>query len=97
MIQLIIIIIVIISLFKPDILLSKKMKEQASNEQKKIYTNNLRIILIFPMLLSVFSILYGYRSTETIGMVLMIISIVLFFIAGLPKAKECLKIKNELK
>ncbi len=40
MIDLILIIMIIVSLAKPDILLSKKMKEKANEEQKNILTKN---------------------------------------------------------
>ena len=43
MIDLILIIMLIVSLAKPDILLSKKMKEKATDEQKNILTKNLNI------------------------------------------------------
>lgn len=44
MLNLILIIMLIISLFKPDILLAKKLKEKANDEQKVILTKNLRKI-----------------------------------------------------
>ena len=44
MIDLILIVLLIISIFKPDILLSNKAKEQATEEQQKELVKNLRLL-----------------------------------------------------
>ena len=94
MLDLILIIMLIVSLAKPDILLSKKMKEKASSEQKVILTKNLR---------KQYSILIGLlessaliRYIGAIGAILAIVFIVLFFTVSLPAIKENSKIVKEL-
>ena len=94
MLDLILIIILIISLVKPDVLLSKKLKEKANNEQKIILTKNLR---------KQYSILVGLlessaliRYIGTFGAILAIIFIILFFKISLPAIKENSKIIKDL-
>ncbi len=94
MIDLILIIMLIVSLSKPDILLSKKMKEKASDEQKKILTNNLR--KIYAIMVATFESLALIRYTEFVGSILTVVFIILFFVVSLPAIKENSKIVKEL-
>lgn len=94
MIDLILIIILIISLSKPDILLSKKMKEKATEEQKRILTKNLR--KIYAIMIATIESLALMRYTEMVGVILAIVFIVLFFVISLPAIKENKKITKEI-
>lgn len=94
MLDLILIIMLIVSLFKPEVLLSKKMKEKANEEQKIVLTNNLRkqYFVVVGLLESASLI----RYFETIGIILAIVFIVLFFKVALPAIKETSEITKEL-
>ena len=94
MIDLILIIIIIVSLAKPDILLSKKMKEKANEEQKNILTKNLR--KIYAIMVALFESLALMRYKETVGMILTIVFLILFFVISVPAIKENSKITKEL-
>lgn len=94
MLDLILIIVLIISLVKPDILLSKKVKEVANEEQKKILIKNYRKIYV--IMIATFESLAIMRFTEYVGMILAIIFIILFFVISLPAVKENKKIQKEL-
>ena len=76
MLDLFLIIILIISLAKPDILLAKKVKEKASDEQKQILVKNYR--KIYAILIALFESLAIMRYSSIIGGVLAIIFIILF-------------------
>lgn len=94
MIDLILIIMLIVSLSKPDILLSKKLKEKANDEQKEILTKNLRKIYAITIgLIESASLL---NINETIGIILAIVCLVLFFKFSLPAIKENSRITKEL-
>lgn len=95
MIDLILIIMLIISLFKPDILLAKKVREKANDEQKNILTKNLR--KIYAILVGMFESVAIMRYNGMIGLVLTIVVLVLFFVISLPAIKENSKIMKELK
>ncbi len=90
MLDLILIIMLIVSLFKPDILLSKKMKESANDEQKIILTKNSR--KIYAIMVALFESMALMRYTEMMGIVFTI----LFLVISLPAIKENLKITKEL-
>ena len=94
MVDLILIIMLIVSLSKPDILLSKKMKERANDEQKIILTKNLR--KIYAITVAFFESTALMRYTEILGAILAIVCIILFFVISLPAIKENSKIKKEL-
>ncbi|CDE13785.1 hypothetical protein [Gemella morbillorum] len=94
MIDLILIIIIIVSLAKPDILLSKKMKEKANEEQKNILTKNLR--KIYAIMVALFESLALMRYKETVGIILTIVFLILFFVISVPAIKENSKITKEL-
>lgn len=94
MIDLILIIIIIVSLAKPDILLSKKMKEKANEEQKNILTKNLR--KIYAIMVALFESLALMRYKETVGIILTIVFLILFFFISVPAIKENSKITKEL-
>ena len=94
MIDLILIIIIIVSLAKPDILLSKKMKEKANEEQKNILTKNLR--KIYAIMVALFESLALMRYKETVGIILTIVFLILFFVISVPAIKENSKITKEI-
>lgn len=94
MIDLILIIIIIVSLAKPDILLSKKMKKKANEEQKNILTKNLR--KIYAIMVALFESLALMRYKETVGIILTIVFLILFFVISVPAIKENSKITKEL-
>ena len=94
MIELILIILLIISLAKPDVLLSKKMKEYANESEKVILIKNLRkLYAIFIGLLETGVLLH---SNQLIGGILAIIVIILTFVFALPAKKENAKIIKEI-
>lgn len=94
MINLILIIMLIVSLAKPDILLSKKIREKANDEQKKVLTKNLR--KIYAIIIASFESIALIRYTEFIGIILGIVFLILFFVISLPAIKENSKIIKEL-
>lgn len=94
MIDLILIIMLIISIFKPDVLLAKNIKEKVSEEQKTILTKNLR--KIYAITVATFESLALMRYTEFIGVILAFIFIILFFTISLPAIKGNSKITKEL-
>ena len=95
MLDLILIIMLIVSLANPDILLAKKIREKANEEQKKILAKNLRKIyaIVIGLLESMALMIY----TQMIGIILGVIFLILFFIIALPAIKENAKITKELK
>ena len=94
MLDLILIIFLIASLFKPDVLLSKKMREQASDEQKAVLVKNLR--KIYALLVASLESLGIIRYSQKVGVTLAVIFIALFFIFAIPAIKENSKIKKEI-
>ncbi len=94
MIDLILIIMIIVSLAKPDILLSKKIKEKANEEQKNILAKNLR--KIYSIMVASFESVALMRYTEVVGIILTIVFIILFFVISVPAIKENSKITKEL-
>ena len=94
MINLILIIMLIVSLSKPDILLSKKVRENANDEQKVKLTKNLRKIYGITIGLLESSALMRY--SQGIGAVLSIVFLILFFKISLPAIKENSNINKEL-
>ncbi len=94
MLDLILIIMLIISLFKPDILLSKKVKEKANDEQKIILTKNIR--KSYAIMVALLESLALMRYNETIGIILGIVFAILAFKISLPANKENSKIMKEL-
>lgn len=95
MLDLILIIMIIISLFKPDVLLAKKVKEKANEEQKTILTKNLR--KMYSIMVALFESIALIRYTEMVGIILAIVFFVLFLVISLPAIKENSKIMKELK
>ena len=94
MIDLLLIILLIISLFKPDILLSKKVKERASQEQQTILVKNSR--KIYAILVAFMESLALMRYVALLGVILMIIFFILFLTVSLPAVKENRRILKEL-
>ena len=92
--DLFLIIILIISLAKPDILLAKKVKEKASDEQKQILVKNYR--KIYAILIALFESLAIMRYSTIIGFVLVIIFFILFFTISWPATKQNKQILKEL-
>lgn len=94
MLDLFLIIILIISLAKPDILLAKKVKEKASDEQKQTLVNNYR--KIYAILIALFESLAIMRYSTIIGFVLVIIFFILFFTISWPATKQNKQIIKDL-
>lgn len=92
-------IIAIISLFKPDLLLGKKIREKVNEEQKEILIKNQR--KIYCILAATFESLalsnIEYEMAKVIGTILTIIFGVLLFVVVGPAMKESSKIMKELK
>ena len=95
MLDLVLIILLIISLAKPEILLSKKVREKANDEQKTVLAKNYR--KIYAILIGLLESAAIIRYSDIIGMLLAIIFIVLFFVISLPALKENKKIVQDLK
>lgn len=99
MIDLILIILLIVSISKPDVLLGKKVKEKANEEQKNILAKNIR--KTYGILIAVLESMAIRRYVDDdLGIVFLIISIVLlvlFFVFALPGIKENRRILKELK
>ena len=94
MLDLFLIIILIISLAKPDILLAKKVKEKASDEQKQTLVKNYR--KIYAILIALFESLAIMRYSTIVGFVLVIIFFILFFTISWPATKQNKQIINDL-
>ena len=94
MINLILLIMLIVSLGKPDVLLSRKIKEKANDEQKIVLTKNLR--KIYAILIGLLESVALLNYSEGIGIILSIVFLVLFFKISLPAIKENSKINKEL-
>lgn len=92
--DLFLIIILIISLAKPDILLAKKVKEKASDEQKQTLVKNYR--KIYAILIALFESLAIMRYSTIISFVLVIIFFILFFTISWPATKQNKQILKEL-
>ncbi len=95
MLDLILIILILVSLAKPDILLAKKVKEKASEEQQLTMAKNLR--KIYAILVGLIESIALMRYSIIPGLVLTIAFLVLFFIFSVPAIKENSKIMKELK
>ena len=94
MLDLILIVILIISLAKPDILLAKKVKEKANDEQKDRMAKNNR--KIFGILVATIEGAAITRYFPIIGIIISVILIVLLVTISLPAVKENSKIMKEL-
>lgn len=94
MLDLFLIIILIISIAKPNILLSKNVKEKASDDQKQILVKNYR--KIYAILIALFESLAIMRYSTIIGGVLAIILIILLFTISLPATKQNRQIIKDL-
>lgn len=92
--DLFLIIILIISIAKPDILLAKKVKEKASDEQKQILVKNYR--KIYAIIIALFESLAIMRYSTIIGFVLVIIFFILFFTISWPATKQNKQILKDL-
>jgi len=98
MLDLFLIILLIISIFKPDIMLSKKTKEKASEEQKHTLAKNYRKIFGLCIATIELNALRRYVG-EGMGIILLlatIVVIILFFVLAIPAIKENRKINKEL-
>ena len=94
MIDLILIIVLIVSLSKPDVLVSKKLKEKANEEQKSILAKNYRKIIAIMVGLVESAALIRY--TKIVGIILALVCLVLFFTISIPAIKENSKLIKEL-
>lgn len=92
--DLFLIIILIISIAKPDILLAKKVKEKASDQQKQILVKNYR--KIYAIIIALFESLAIMRYSTIIGFVLVIIFFILFFTISWPATKQNKQILKDL-
>ena len=90
MLDLILIIFLIISIWKPEVLLAKKVREKADEEQKKILVKNLR--KIYGVLIALLESAALMRYISVVGLVLVIVFLVLFFVFVVPAIKENRKI-----
>lgn len=96
MLDLILIILLIISLFKPDILLAKKMRDNANDEQKAILVKNLRKIYVILIGFIESIALIFYESIMWGAIVSTVIFVILFFVISLPAVKQNSKIVKEV-
>lgn len=96
MLDLILIILLIISLFKPDILLAKKMRDNANDEQKAILVKNLRKIYVILIGFIESIALIFYESIMWGAIVSTVIFLILFFVISLPAVKQNSKIVKEV-
>ena len=85
----------IVSLSKPEVLLSKKIREKANEEQKNVLAKNLR--KQYAISVAALESVALMRYTSSIGAILAIVCIVLFFKVALPAKKENDIILKELK
>ena len=92
--DLFLIIILIISIAKPDIVLAKKVKEKACDEQKQILVKNYR--KIYAIIIALFESLAIMRYSTIIGFVLVIIFFILFFTISWPATKQNKQILKDL-
>ncbi len=105
MIDLILIILLIISLFKPDVLLAKRLKEMANEEQKALLVKNERkiyailVAILESISLATYALTYSPTYTlivRMVGIILTVVFIVLFFVISLPAVRENRKIVKEV-
>ena len=99
MLDIILIILLIISLSKPDVLLAKKAKEKATEEQKAILVKNLRkIYAIFVALMEslALSVTFPNETVNTVARIVAVVFVVLFFVFAVPAIKANRKIMKEL-
>lgn len=94
MIDLILIIMLIVSLSKPDILLAKKMKENANEEQKEILVKNLR--KVYALLVALLESVALMSYTKIIGAILAVVFLILFCVIAIPAVKTNSKIVKEV-
>lgn len=94
MLDLILIIMLIVSLSKPDVLLAKKLREKANEDQKKILVKNLRKIYV--LTIATLESIALIRYTKIVGIVLAVIFVILFIIISIPAIKENRSIIKEI-
>ncbi len=98
MLDLILIILLIVSISKPDILLAKKVREKANEEQKSVLAKNIRKVYGF-LIATIETVALRRYVDDDLGIVLLIVTIVLlvlFFVFAVPAIKENRKILKEL-
>ncbi len=98
MLTLVLLVFIIISYSKPELLISKKIKENATDEEKNIVSKNLRNIYITIILLIEGSSLISRTSgiLQILGFVFAVIGIVCI-VKFIPKFKENKEILNKYK
>lgn len=94
MLDLILIILLIMSISKPEVLLAKKIREKANDDQKKILVKNLR--KIYGLMIGVFESLALIRYIQMVGIILFVTFLILFLIIAIPAIRENSKIVKEL-
>jgi hypothetical protein len=89
----------IISFSKPEILLNRKMKEKANDEQKAILVKNIRKIYCISIVIIETGAMSRYASSDWTILILvaLIVESILLFKYSIPAIKENRKIINELK
>lgn len=99
MLDLILIILLIVSISKPDILLAKKVREKANDEQKNVLAKNLRKIYGFLIATIETVALHRYvdGDLEIVLHIVTIVIFILFCVFAIPGIKENRKILKELK
>lgn len=99
MLDLILIILLIISIAKPDILLAKKVREKANEEQKNVLAKNIRKVYGFLIATIETVALHRYvdGDLEIVLHIVTIVIFILFCVFAIPGIKENRKILNELK
>ncbi len=94
MLDLILIIMIIISLAKPEILLSKDMKEKANEEQKKQLASNYR--KLYSIVVASLESAALLRYNMIVGLVCIVISLILLFAIAIPAKNKNKVILQEL-
>lgn len=94
MLDLVLIVLIIVSLSKPDILLSKDMKEKANEEQKKQLASNYR--KLYSIVVASIESVALLRYNMILGAVCIIISFILLFAVAFPAKKKNKVILQEL-
>lgn len=86
--------LLLVSLVKPDVLLSKKVKDKATEEQKAFLAKNYR--KVYGLLIATIESLALSMYIGPVGCILALVCAVLFFVIAWPASKENRKLVKEI-
>ena len=97
MLSLMLIVLIVLSIVKPDLMISKKLKELASDEQYEELVKYTRISNVFTLSMAEIALITPYYLEDSwLTIALYTVLLVLFFAFGLKKIKRAAQLRKEI-